>query len=79
MNKVIKAEVTSAVALTEDEKARLIKSLEKKTGHRVELACRVDKDILGGIIVRTEDTVLDGSLKHKIRSVKDVIKSEPKA
>ena len=79
VHKVIKAEVTSAVPLTEDEKNRLINSLERKTGHRVELVCLVDKEILGGIIVRTEDSVLDGSLKHKIRKVKDVIKSESKA
>ena len=78
VNKVVLAEVTSAVELTDEEKARLKGSLEKKTGHRVELVCRVDKDILGGIIVRTDDLVLDGSLKHEIRRVKDVIKSEPK-
>jgi len=79
INKVIIAEVTSAVELTEGEKAKLVASLEKKTGHRVELLCYVDKDIIGGIIIRTEDTVLDGSLKHKIHKIKEVIKSESKA
>ena len=79
VNRVVVAEVTSAVALTEQEKERLIASLEKKTGHKVELSCRVDAEILGGIIVRTEDAVLDGSLKHKIHSMKEVIKSESKA
>ncbi len=79
VNKVVVAEVTSAVPLTNEERARLTQSLQRKTGHRVELVCYVDKDILGGIIVRTDDSVLDGSLKHKIRKVKDVIKSEPKA
>ena len=79
VNRVVLAEVTSAVPLTEDEKTKLIKSLEKKTGHKIELVCRVDKDILGGIIIRTEDSVLDGSLVHKIHRIKEVIKSEPKA
>ncbi len=79
VNRVIVAEVTSAVPLTDMEKEKLTHSLERKTGHRVELLCRVDKEILGGIIVRTEDAVLDGSLKHKIHRVKEVIKSESKA
>lgn len=78
VNKVIVASVTSAVPLTEEEKDKLIKNLEKKTGHRVELLCHVDKEIIGGIIIKTEDSVLDGSLKQKIRKVKEVIKSEPK-
>ena len=78
VKRVIVAQVTSAVPLTDEEKTKLTKSLEKKPGHTVELVCRVDKEIIGGIIIRTEDSVLDGSLKQKIRKVKEVIKSEPK-
>lgn len=79
LNRVVVAEVTSAVPLTSEEKEGLKLNLEKKTGHRVQLLCQVDENILGGIIVRTEDYVLDGSLKEKIHRVKEVIKSEPKA
>ena len=79
VNRVIVAEVTSAVPLTEAEKEKLIAGLEKKTGHKTELVCHVDPEILGGIIIRTEDAVLDGSLKRKIHSIKEVIKSESKA
>ena len=79
INRVVVAEVTSAVSLTDAEREKLIAGLEKKTGHRVELVCRVDEEILGGIIIRTEDAVLDGSLKRKIHSIKEVIKSESKA
>ena len=78
VKRVIVAEVTSAVELTPDEREKLVRRLEKKTGHKVELVCHVDEGILGGIIVKTEDTVMDGSLKRKIRDVKDVIKVESK-
>ena len=78
VNRVVVAHVTSAVPLTDEQRVKLISSLEKKTGHQVELVCSVDKDILGGIIVKTEDCVLDGSLKHKIHKVKEVISSESK-
>lgn len=70
--------VTSAVALSEDELQRLTAGLEKKLGRRVELECVVDPSILGGIIVETNDTVIDGSIRRKIQEVKEVINSEPK-
>jgi F0F1-type ATP synthase delta subunit len=41
----------------------------------VELICKVDKSILGGVIIETEDTVIDGSLKTKLRNVKEVMKA----
>lgn len=76
---VVIARVTSAVELTDLEKERLTAGLEKKLGRKVELACAVDPAILGGIIVETGDTVIDGSVKRKIQEVKEVINSEPKA
>ncbi len=78
IKRVIVANVTSAIELTEDEKAKIIKKLEKKFGYRVELICRIDENILGGIIIKTEDTILDGSLKRKMRDVKEVIVSDSK-
>lgn len=72
------ASVVSAISLTEEEKARIKAKLEKKFGHRVELKCSVDEKILGGLIIKTEDTVIDGSLNRKMRDIKEVISSEPK-
>lgn len=79
INKVVSATVISAVELTEEEKAKIVKSLEKKTKNKVELECQIDKSILGGIVIKTEDAIMDGSLKRKIRDVKEVIGSESKA
>ena len=67
--------VTSATELTDDEKERIKKTLEKKYGLDIELSCFVDKEILGGIIIEADDTVIDGSLRKKLRDVKDVIKA----
>ena len=59
--------------------ATFFAKLEKKLGQRVALECVVDPQILGGAIIETENTVIDGSLKRKIQEVKEVINSEPKA
>ena len=69
------ARVISSVELTDEEKAKIKASLEKKWKVTVNLACETDESILGGIIIETEDTVIDGSLKSKLRDVKDVIKA----
>lgn len=73
--KTMLVRVTSATELNSNEKKKLKSALEKKYSLKVELKCIVDKSILGGIIVETEDSVLDGSLKKKLRDVKDVIKA----
>ncbi len=70
---VVLAEVVSAVPLTEDEKLRLAKKLEKRFSKPVELACSVDESILGGVIVRADGKVMDGSLKTKLSDVGTVI------
>ena len=67
------AYVTSAVALTEDQKARLGEKLAKKFGRRIQLVCEVDEHLLGGITVRLDGVVLDGSLRRRLQAVKDVI------
>ena len=73
--KTMLVKVTSATELTEDEKSRLAAALKKKYALEVELQCVIDKSILGGIIVETGDSVLDGSLTRKLRDVKEVIKA----
>lgn len=67
------AYVTSAVELTEDEKKALCEKLEKKLCRRVELICDVDASILGGIIVKADGNVMDGSLRSRLSDVKTVI------
>lgn len=68
------ATVTSAVALTEDQKTRLAEKLAQKFGRRIQLVCEVDEQLLGGLTVRLDGVVLDGSLRRRLQVVKDVMK-----
>ena len=67
------AYVTSAVAMSDAEKASLAEKLEKKLGHKVELVCDVDAALLGGVIVRVDGNVIDGSLRYKLQNIKEII------
>ena len=68
------AQVISAVPLTEQEKERLAAALNARLGRTVTLECTVDESVLGGLIVRVDGMVLDGSLRHRLRTVKEVMK-----
>jgi len=56
------ARVTTAVELTEQEIERLRERLSLHTGQRIELQLEIDEAIIGGVVVRIGDTVLDGSI-----------------
>lgn len=67
------AHVTSAVELTADEREALVAKLEAVSGHTVTLACTVDASLLGGMIVEMDGRVTDGSLRHRLQEVKEVM------
>lgn len=70
---VVTAQVVSAVALTEAEKEALQNRLSARTGKRVRLDCSVDASLLGGLVVTLDGKVLDGSLKHRLNEVREVM------
>ncbi len=59
--------VTSAVVLEKSQKTNLIQGLEKKLGKNILLRERVDKSLLGGMIVQYGDTRMDNSLRTKMQ------------
>lgn len=71
--KISVADVYSAVILTEEEKEKLKRKLEILTGNDIQLNCCVDKSLIGGISVKIDDKIIDGSVKHRIDEIKEVI------
>ena len=66
--------VVSAVELDAELQGKVQKTLEKLTGKKVELTASVDPSIIGGIIAKVGDLVLDGSIRTQLASLKDSIK-----
>lgn len=75
-NKLVHAKLISAVPLTENEKKELIAKLRKLSGGSIEPEYIVDKSIIGGIIIKLNDKIIDGSLRHRLKELKEVIGSE---
>jgi F-type H+-transporting ATPase subunit delta len=64
--KVVKATVTSATPLAEDELAKLKFSLMNRFNRQVELTTAVDPSLIGGAVIDAGDVVIDGSLRTKL-------------
>lgn len=69
------AEVRSAVALDDETVARLAAALGEATGKSVEVKVIVDPAVIGGVVARVGDTVIDGSLARRFDSVRQAVKS----
>ncbi len=67
------AEVRSAVPLTADQIERLRDALANATNKDVEVRVVVDPSVLGGVIARVGDVVIDGSVRHRLEQLKEQI------
>lgn len=67
------AEVTSALPLTSDEKEAVKKDILSRLGGHASVTFRVDPEILGGLIVRVGDKVLDGSVAGQLESMRQAL------
>ncbi len=67
------AHVKAAVALDDDERARLAEALGARMRRPVELRVVVDPAVLGGLDVAVGDTVIDGTVRHRLDQLRDTI------
>jgi F-type H+-transporting ATPase subunit delta len=67
------AEVRSAVPLTDDQKTRLAAALAGRLGGEVEIKVVIDPSVLGGAVTQVGDTVIDGSVRHRLSQLKESI------
>jgi len=65
------AEVISALPLTDEEKEAIIKDLLAKVGKEIHVTFKVDPSIMGGLIIRIGDKVLDGSVSGQLQELRE--------
>lgn len=67
------AEVRTAVPLDDAQQAELAKSLSHATNKKVTIKVIVDPSILGGVVAKVGDTVIDGSIKRRLDQLKEQV------
>lgn len=70
---VVHAEVTSATTLSDSFYTRLQAQLEKSSGKRIVLDRKTDASLIAGVVVRVGDTLIDGSLRARLDSLKNAL------
>lgn len=69
-NRVLPVEITSAITLDEETTASLAQRIGERTARNVKLATRVDPDILGGIVLRVGNSILDASIRNRLEQLR---------
>ncbi len=69
-NKTLPVEITSAIALDKATTESLGKTIGERAGRKVTLAARVDPDILGGIVLRVGNSILDASIRNRLEQLR---------
>ncbi|ACL70532.1 ATP synthase F1 subunit delta [Halothermothrix orenii] len=74
---LVKIEVVSAIELSEKQREQLKNKLKKALNKKIELKTKIDPGIIGGIIIKIGDRLIDGSIKHQLDSIKESIEKIP--
>jgi F-type H+-transporting ATPase subunit delta len=69
-NRILPVQVTSAIALEEATVKEIGKRIGEQTGQRIELTSNVDPDILGGIVLRVGNSILDASIRNRLEQLR---------
>jgi F-type H+-transporting ATPase subunit delta len=73
--KSIDVEVSSAYALSDAVVASLTAALEKRLDRTVKLHSKVNKQLIGGVVIRAGDTVIDNSVRGKLNKLAESLSS----
>src|SRR3954470_24379646 len=69
-NKVLPVEVTTAVPLDEATVASIGERIGRETGNRIQLTTVVDPDVIGGMVLRVGNLVMDASIKSSLNQLR---------
>ena len=68
--KLLEVSVTSAVELDGEILRGLGERIEDQTGHRVELTSQVDPDVLGGLVLRVGNMIMDATVRNRLERLR---------
>lgn len=73
---IVPAEISTATPMPDDQRQRAQSALERLTGRKITLTCRVDPDLLGGAVTRIGSKIYDGSLRTQLTQLRNRMAQE---
>lgn len=65
--------VTAAFELTDAQKQKITAALKKRMGREIRLSTKIDRELLGGVIIRAGDKVIDGSARSQLSELANAL------
>jgi F-type H+-transporting ATPase subunit delta len=75
-NNVISTKVVSAIALNDETKQSIVHNFENRTGKNIKANFNIDPELIGGFIIKIEDTVYDASIKNQLQLLRKKFSEE---
>lgn len=72
-HQILPVQIATAIALDEGVAKQLGEQIEKTTGQTIELTQTVDPDILGGIVLRVGNSILDASIRNRLENLRKAV------
>lgn len=69
----VEVNVTSAYQLDSEQETKLANALKKRLNREISITTQVDKSLIGGVILRAGDTVIDGSVRGRLNRLSDAL------
>jgi len=76
INNVLNTKVVSAVVLNDETKHNIIDKFENRTGKSIKVNYSLDPELIGGFIIKIEDTVYDASIKNQLQLLRKKFSEE---
>jgi F-type H+-transporting ATPase subunit delta len=71
----IEVDITSATELSDAHTTSLVGALEKRLARKIKLNCNIDSNVVGGLLIKAGDTVIDATIRGKLDRLSTVLQS----
>ena len=72
---ILQVRAVSAVAMTEEQKQTLTEKLTAITGKKIDLVCKVDPSVLGGVRLSYNGVQVDGTVQNRLQAMEKILKT----
>ena len=73
--KVSEVVVTSSAPLSTAQEQQIVSAMEKRLGRKVKLSVEIDPALIGGVVIQTGDTVIDGSVRGQLERLTETLQA----
>ncbi len=71
--KAVDVTVSSAFDLSDAQQQKIVAALKVRMGREIRLSCKLDKELVGGVVIRAGDKVIDGSARTRLSDLTNAL------